>query len=446
MATFETFPNEVLIQILQYLPLRDKLRAEMVCKQWKDAIRSLNQRTMLLRIGESHFRSYKVVEKYKCDDKEHQTLDTNCATVKCTLDAVKAIRRFNKIKTLAIELNHLSNLADILPTIGHSCSDLEHIEFKCNEGVLTDQLMQSLLEVINEKVKHFILINQYRHFFEHSFGNESARRLFQRCPNLEMLVLDEKTWVDIDGLSYLPLTVTHLFIPWVPFTEEILNSLSFQMHAMQSLEIGFVTDQILQLVCEFENLTTFLLRNVKIDSPKSLLLLCKLKYLKSLQIHFADYKINIDEVLLQVLNYCSQLRRFCIYGANITDKCVSMMSQLCPQLEVIELDFGRRKISDESIYSLFNLKTLRILTIPFTAVTDEAICDLLMHCKQLEYIDVSGCTQITKQTFDTIVMKAEKYPHKVFTLGILNPMIYELMEKPPNLRLLHVDKFNFLNR
>ncbi|RWS31102.1 hypothetical protein B4U80_13405 [Leptotrombidium deliense] len=430
-------PSELLIKIFKYLPLQQRLSLQTVNKRWKQLIDSIEVKCVSITIGDVIFCHYKVVEKYKCNDFKHYCAK-NHLLVSYVDKACEAFKKLTDLTAIVIESNNFDDLKPIILTISEYCNDIEHIEFKCKEGVLTEETMNLVLKIVGLKLKHFIAINQYRHFFNFAFGNENIQEFFEKSPNLETFVLDQKTWVDIDGIKNLPNTIKHLFIPWIQLNEQMFNSLSFQLSSLKSLEIGFIDELIFRRICETcVNLSQFLVRQLNIDSPNALLSLCQLKHLESLQLHFKDYTPNLDEYLTEICA-CCHLKRLLLYGVRITDKFVINLCELCPQLEVIEFDYGKREITDISIYKLCILRNIRCVSLPFTDITDESVIEFILNCKTITYLDLCGC-KLSKNVFEVFSKRALQNKNQIFTLGIVNPSMYDTCEKPANLRILNLD-------
>ncbi|RWS17563.1 F-box/LRR-repeat protein 7-like protein [Dinothrombium tinctorium] len=440
MASIEKLSEEILEKIFEHFTIREKVLLESVCKRWQRILQRIAQNVVKIDIA-----CHEKIDSYKCKDSKHQYQAKDAIAISDTQTAAKVIRRFPNLKAIYINVDTLSKIEPLLSAIGEVCTQIEHFEISFVFGKFTGQRMDLLLPAFNEKMKHFIFCESRMKCEMYPpgsvqppspFGNESIKSLFQRCPNLEMLVLNGSTCVSGDGLKYLPSSIKTLLLPSIWLNEnDIYNVLEGNAKQIEEIELIAAGEYQFREICEkMTKLKSLQIPTLQIDASDTVLLLTNLKHLENLSIGLSG--LNIDDQLIKIMRSCQKLKRLNLSSCAISDKSLSIAHELCPNLEIIEIYNYQENngITDVSIAALSNLKNLRELCIPQAKITGKSVCDLLSKCEKLNVLNVEGCGN-AEAIVKAIIERAKSNSSQNFNLSLNYDYPVEKMRKPSNLSI-----------
>lgn len=439
MAKMDNICNDLLLEIFSYLPMKEQIKCSRVCHRWRDLFQyspifslKICKRQNKEDELQAEFHDY---HKFKCNNNLHKFYNKNIIYY----DSLKQLsnitqnllRQYKRLKALHFEVESLDELfsAD-LDNI--TDLELEHFEviYSCNTHI--NGKIEKLLSRLGNKLKHLIVEpkafhcspfvcttrNKYRP--TSYFGQVGLELISTYLPNLEQLKFEPLTLV-IESLGpiILPAKLKCLSLPKVRMSITELSNFDRHNHSiLNELHFFDVNIPILRMICNMKNLKKCVLGKIRIHEPNDLLFLTNLKKLEHLQfeLHFK----NIDEILSELMQQLTKIRRLCLINCNISNDTIKDITSIWSKLEYLELyNQNNRLITDQVLEHLCGLDTLKALSLPFSSLTTGRLCNYIEKSK-VEQLDISFSGELRiDEIVSSMIDKSLKNPRSKYHLIML---------------------------
>jgi hypothetical protein len=443
--SIERFDDNLVEFILQYLPLSEKVLFESVSNQWKKVIynkqtefelnrretENMNTLNKLLKpvvikdwvTGYANSLGYKAIEKHSLESILKKCIFIKNIEIDCYIDG-EDLKIFGKycpylesIKCEAIGFNE-QNLVDFGLKYGYRlkkiyfyksiygsafikkflkfCLNLTEIHCRdCATFISKEKLFLPELQIINSldlKEKNFndlkIMCDKYhdklRKIQVYSHSLESIRPLdlmsnIIRFQNLEKLEL---------RIDFVVETIEQII-------DDYIKRLAENCSQLKDLDLriyneNLVTDQIFYAFEKFSSLV-------------------KLVFI----INNSEKKF---EGSVECFRFCTNLKLFNIGYKGLNDNFFKDIHLFLPKLRIVQI-YYELELTDETIFSLSNLKNLKEFDFRKTLssnklITDKSVCELINSCENIDRISFSARPKITNKTIEILIDLALKKSRK----------------------------------
>lgn len=432
--------NDIILEIFSYLPLKERVRCSQVSHRWRTLfqygpIYSVKICRRPDPLDQLELHQY---HKFKCNNHLHHP------------DNLKVIyyENFNQlnsiIKNLLPQLRRLKalhfevySLFELVEANLDSIIDLEleHFEviYSCNMYI--EGKIEKLLSKLGNKLKHLIIepkqytgtpftcsvLNNNRRLTSY-FGRVGLELIENYLPNLEVLKFEPLTFV-IESLHpiRLPCKLKTLALPKVRLSVTELFAIQKNSN-LNELHFFDINIPLFKIICNMQNLKILKLSKIRINEANELRFLSNLTNLEHLQFKL-HYKV-IDEVLCELMQKLTKIRRLCLINCCIDNFTIKEMTNAWPKLEYLELhNRMNNNLTDQCLDYLLGLDTLKSLALPYASLTNQSLCNYIEKSK-IQQLDVSNVININEQVFHSMVSKALKNLHHNFYLVILGHRFY----------------------
>lgn len=270
-----------------------------------------------------------------------------------------------------------------------------------------------------------------------SFSDDDLKSLVENCPNLKLLYLNGcYNKLSPKSLQYIARlkNLRHLDLSFARVDDLSLTAIVHQFPKLETLFLEHcyqLTSQGLNSITSLTNLRHLNLKHVSIDdSIRHVLSACsKLEILK------LQNKSVLVSTGLAPLSSLTHLRELFLSNAQIEDRLLKRIFLHNPQLEVLELDYCIT-LSHKVFSSIAALKKLHKLSLKSTFIQNHASNSIAMGCKELKYLCLKSCLNISFRDFD---QKFEKLRYlNIESTPIKNPSFQNLAQKCPQLMILNL--------
>lgn len=365
-------PSEILAYIFNFLDIKERVRIEIVCKRWHDIAITIPWRiTSLLK---DHFLK-------------------NIMITDGVFDAV--LKRCGS-SLQHLDLNELQHnlTSQALKSISQYCPNLTSVTFKD-------------IEVTNTKLKAvFATCTRIKHLsiFNNIFGENNLKKVLPMCKNLESLNILHNTVIDGSCFSLLTNKLKTLGLK---------NCFKLTPKGFQQLEVCSALEEltldtcsnldhsVLNFICDQFSTT---LRKLELNGQFNDVNYVKVPFdqltkLEELSIAFTD-KLT-DGSLKEILRKCPKLQKLDISRTEVTSMTLHLLA-LYPKITDINLSHFVDDANDELVH-LAVLGKLEAVTLRgCTWLADGTCLALTEHCKNLRYLDVSSCFEISNDMISAV--------------------------------------------
>lgn len=439
--------RKCLFELFRWLPFKERVKCESVCKAWKELIEEVNatKQTALSFLGEAvnsnivqNFCTNPVHRLWKTSDvidRSHWMPDILLVLKK--VPGLKALHlraddfapilrdgEAEEIGKLLPKLEHFSLIDDMIGTtifndslkLIKSMPNLFHLEmrFPAREGSGKTEMVQENL-LITEALDIFkgnleilstnIPLNRFViHFHEMPFFLHTL--FFPLSANCKTLSSS------CNKIRKLSLVGTALPVPGL---NSFLNEGGVRGKYLRCLSIAVDSEEQLQMICHNMICLQSFHCVVNVKNLKNVGAIGQLKNLKNLFLSSWSNEL-LDEGLLKVFIGCRQLSSLIING-EVSDSSFKLLSDFCFFAKRIEINNGKRgdKITDASVYAFCKLEFLYSLTLYYCEVSDDAVKCLFENCKDLAYLRLTCNSKLTKDIFPHCIEFAKEKPMEKVT-------------------------------
>lgn len=419
--------RECISEVIRFLPFRERVKCERVCKNFKSIIEEVNSKKSSLSVlGEmvnsniiQNFCTHPAHRLWKATDVlERTNWMPDITAVLKKVPGLKALHlraddyqpilrngEAAQIGRLLPCLEHFSLIDDFLGStifedsmlLLNNMPNLYHLElrFPAREGSGKTEMAQENL-LITDALEVFkgnleILSTNI------PLNSPNCRTLASSCNKIRKLSLVGTT---------LP----------VPGLNSFLNEGGVRGKYLRCLSIVVDNEEQLQLISNNMICLQSFHCVVNVKNLKNIGEIGKLRNLKNLFLSAWSNEL-LDEGLLKVFIGCRQLSSIIING-EVSDKSFKLLSDFCYFAKRIEINNGKRGdlITDESVLAFTKLEYLHSLTLYYCEVSDDAVKLLFENCKDLRYLRLTCNTRITHHIFQNCYEFAMECPLEKVTI------------------------------
>lgn len=357
-------PSEVLAHIFNFLDIRDRFRIERVCKRWRD-----------IPWHVSSLLKNNFVKDIIVTDKILDSVLKRCGSC---------------MQCLELDEFHHDLTPQALKSIYQYCPNLTSITFK--DIQVTNTKLKSLFTTCTQ-IKHLCIFNNV-------FEEKNMKRILPICKNLESLKILHNTVIEGSCFSLLANKLKKL---------ELRNCFKVSSKGFQKLQTctsleeltldacSNLDESVLNFICERFSTT---LRKLELNGQFSpdvnyvQIPFNKLAKLEELSIAYTD-SLN-DSSLRGILRKCPRLWKLDVSRTQVTSVALEMLSTY-PKIVDINLSHFLHNANDELV-RLAVVGKLESLTLRGCSWLDDGTClALTEHCKNLRYLDISSCYEISDE-------------------------------------------------
>ncbi|XP_071945279.1 putative RNA-binding protein EEED8.10 [Antedon mediterranea] len=372
-------PNDVLLYIFSYLGIKERVQIERVSKRWQSvalkswqSLEKLDTRGLFggfldIMLTDNILR---ILLKKGCWNLKE--LDVSSSPYLLTDWAVELIGQRCK-KLVKLDLSSVKVTKSSLKFLASSCSQLKWISLKkCNN--FGEKGLWWLFHYCKE-LEYVDVSENYR---------ISGQCFYMLSENLTDLVLDGCRSVTDEGLSHLPKRcprIAHLDLSGcVSITSSAIKCLSKGLAKLKHLTLKGSYNKISQASLSFSGLTS----------------LEKLMILHN--------SLLTDATLGSVCGSNPGIRCLLIEGSiDVTDVGINAITSYCKNLEELNISYINQ-VSEGGLQSLGLLTNLRKLSMKGChQLSDNALASIGSACMDLEFIDVTGCVNVTEESINVLV-------------------------------------------
>lgn len=372
IVTINSMPCEIMQKIFGFLTIKERIQAEGVCKYWRFIGIEAQWNVKHLSFA-NQFPIY------------HHPLSDE--VFKCILK--RCNRRLSSLEMINCG-HHLSYR--FAESLAKSCSNLEIVNLVkipvTNTGL-------KLISTANTKIRKATM-------HKCSFGEKGLWWFVKNCVDLECL--------DVSGNDRIKGLCFHIINPRIKILNlggcvKLMPKAIFELRRCTGIQEMILSGCVeldtaaLQFIL---NHCSHSLENLHLDSefPKIDFHGLSCNPLNSVQeLSFADNSSIDDPMLEKVCLIFPNVRKLNISGTYVTDSGLQYILE-CRYLRELDISY-LTEITDTGIEMLAMAGQLHSLTIRNSEIlTNTAFTDLVAHCKELTYLDISNCLLVSDEVID----------------------------------------------
>lgn len=404
VASFEDLAPDIQVQVMQFLPLKSRVRMERVCRNWAAILDYVWKRQKRLAICFANR-----YELDACHDPSHRftlsdiIVDSNHSFVHTQRESFSIVKRCPNLIALYFSANQVATNS-FGSDLAHFCPKLEHISLRDTTSFLAfasyatsaePNHMRCLQIDSDDQDADDDFDDEICDFISHSPGMESLTNLtnYNTISLIEMIApkLMELKMGSLDELA-VPFLVSgatrlkRLAIKCALDTDSI--RLILTLKHLQHLEICATTHAVLLLAHS----------SIK---------------LKSLTLVQADSEgFSADDLHLMLSQNSQSLRRLEVAGLKIVASDMSMFGEYCRRLRSLHvLPSDPLTMNQQAIQSLSRLTDLRDLEIGTCILTHNQLNLLLNSMPKLKEVSLIN-TQSVHPLREALIAYARQHPHR----------------------------------
>ncbi|KAK0158410.1 hypothetical protein PV328_009416 [Microctonus aethiopoides] len=376
LPTINILDNDCLIKIFSYLPIKNRMRIERVCKRWQ----TVNQQAW------SDIKELEIPEAINLLRPFPMKIETKERAVKKLL--LRCGRFLNKLK---FKTNARLYRLDIMSIIGEHCSNLQCLTLSLNNHSKFD--LKALCLNLH-KLERLELSGLNQKNFQDAF----LRRLSTNTMKELSLRIEER--------GYHLLTDCRIQITWAGATgiKNMKNLWKLELYGF-----SFKADK-LKLIVWNESITHLSLENCSFE--KCINLVANFRGLKYLNLS-SVVAVNND-FLIKLAENCTELEELNIeYCSDVTNNGINAVFKLKKLTTLIINEL--HEVTDTVLRKFIALKVLHCRNCNF--VGDSGAIKLLENAPYLEEINLSGTsisTRFLDAAYNVAISRANAIPLKVF--------------------------------
>ncbi|KAL2730200.1 F-box/LRR-repeat protein 7-like isoform X1 [Vespula maculifrons] len=419
-APIDALNDDCLIHIFLYLPIKNRIAIERVCKRWRAVAQ----------------KSWYTVKKL---DLSHHAWGISANDKKiCTSDLREVLLRCGRfLNHIDISQCYPSLTRSTLLIIGRYCHNLEIVDISGLEISSTgiDLLAKNCTNIKKLNLGYSLSMPFSRHICDRDF-----KTLFEMNKGLRYLNLYQ---MSISGkcLNFLSSNA---------FEELVLNSCdgiqeSYFANALANLtslksllikDCVCITSRILEPIGKYcTNLKEFeLTRFLSVPMCEDALQITELVNLEILRLIQNGF-IN-DDFLIALASKCKQLIYLDINGCyNVTDTGLQAVATL-PKLETLIIN-NLDKVTAVGLDNMCNIRQLECRSC--TSINDTGLAIIIHVSPNLEVLDLTGCKSITNNIIDVAEHVTSRRSNNIFLkIYIGGTSVTRYNHTSPNLLILRV--------
>lgn len=264
--------DDLLIEIFSYLPLKNKINSELVCKRWRHILLSYCQpKSLRFELLIYKRSNYRVV----CKRKEHQFTNFNTIKFKDENDIDKVEKVLYKYRTKLESLcfgfsffNHFQHLIEhtnCLPVMVNYLQNLDHFQCKSfGDGIRPDLFEKCRFLIM--KLKHFSFDYKEEDITKIS-SQPWIEVLLKYGNNLESLFIKfQRMGIKFPFNLPLPPNLKFLYLPSCDLkNEEFYNLLNNGGNKLQELSLHSISSGILKTLLKEMPILKKLITRIRVD-------------------------------------------------------------------------------------------------------------------------------------------------------------------------------------
>lgn len=417
---FEDINEDMIINIVAYLPYKDRIRLERVNRRFKTYVDfAFAQQKVLVTSYIALFTNN------VCDEKKHQYyssdlfVDTGTDYLYANRNSYQVLRRCRNLRTLYWNSHPLAtNWGDKLAKV---CPLLEHVYFRdlmtfagfssyqmhlakeetmCNiKCIYLGNDDEELSDEYDKEIAVFLKnCPRLSNFFNFSCFNTQASlgEILHKLNILELSSLDNME-DDIDMIREKGINLKRLLI-----NEAVTKSQLDQLVALPKLKH-------LSVSSDPENMYALLKRDKQWDT---------IEWIPS-----SECKYRQEDLSYVLGAIGRKLRALKLAEFNLKSVSLSRLAEQCPNLQELSIYSSRPIVSDIVVAHLAKLTKLRTLELRDTRMTSDGIIELLDNLPKLKKVSLA-MFKATDEILDSFAKYASNHPKRRIILqldyGILN--------------------------
>lgn len=384
--------TDCLLKIFEYLSMTDLLTVEKVCLRWKEVVELL-WRTFTEFDGQHY--SQRIRESFKCLNRCGPYLK----------------------KIIFPPLFADERSVEFLNIVAGKCQRVEHVVI--DRARFQRPHLKNFTKIL-KRLKHLEL-------WSHMYAYEDFKIIFGKVPLLESLTfktcLRNISPIIPKAFTYLPSTLTEVNLGVLKYVESSLFLRLWEKCPnleVLTLKANVDNDTIGGDICKFTKLRHLELENsdISVNAIKQILTISQLEKLA-----LSGANEMTDDLLGDIAEALPNLKYLDIHRPtedDFTDEGLKKLAKL-HNLEHLDLSYNM-SITHEGVNAVVaanaNLKRLLLIS---TLVSEEVIPAVLTHCAEMRFLDLSDCNDVHFglfiSEFDTSTLPKKQKPLTIILGG-----------------------------
>lgn len=361
MTTIGDLPDELLLEIFEYLPAENlSMTVPLVSARW----RALSQRISL-------WKHLTFTPPISMSDEE-------VAGALQTMPHLKSFR-----------LQHGDSIDYIVKALCEHCPEIRRIVMERKRGPSVERLFRIVLrykyiECIDVHIPGILFHIDYAKFY----GLPSARPFTLIIYNAISADLLETTYGKVRG-GCIYINASY---------DEIIQLLTDRKYTLKYLTFssGIIKSREMYMICECKQLVRLFLYNDGSDvTVLDLNLLTELQNLECFQMCIT-HQMEIRKTLVTGRKMLRLLKMEIVIKSSVPNESIAVMFELCPNLQHLKVHTS--DLTDESFADISTCQRLKHIDVSFNKhLTDRSLRFIVNGCSGLKFLDVSSCSSMTEE-------------------------------------------------
>ncbi|PNF34765.1 hypothetical protein B7P43_G03777 [Cryptotermes secundus] len=362
MTTIDDLPDELLLEIFEYLPAENlSMTVPLVSARWG----ALSQRISL-------WKHLTFTPPISMSDEE-------------VADALQTMPHLKSFR-----LQHGDSIDYIVKTLCEHCPEIRHIVMERKRGPSIGKLFSIVLrykyiECIDVYIPGILFHIDYTKFY----GSERVRPVTLIIYNAVSADLLEATYGKVRGEGCIYINASH---------DEMKQLLTAREYILKYLTFssGIIKSREMSMICKCKQLVRLFLYIDGSDvTVLDLNLLTELQNLECFQLCIA-HRMEILETLVTGRKMLRLLKMEIVSKGSVPNESLAMMFELCPNLQHLKVHTS--DLTDESFANISTCQLLKYIDVSFNKqLTDMSLRYIVNGCSGLKFLDVSSCSSMTEE-------------------------------------------------